>query len=103
MSDELERVAQAEQAKVAWNTFIAPALDTIRASYMARLTDEAVKPMEGRVLAAVQSLSLALRVTREVENQLKSIILDGEAARNDLDRAGRLARMGPEERRYAGM
>jgi hypothetical protein len=101
MTDNLQRIAEADQAKIAWDRFVAPALATMRADYMSKLTDEAIKPMEGRALAAVQSLSLALRVTREVEGQMRALILDGAQAQQDLDRAGKVARMGPEERRFA--
>ncbi|ANC85455.1 hypothetical protein [Sphingomonas sp. NIC1] len=101
MSEALTRIAEAEAAKLAWDRFVAPALATLRADYMAKLTDEAVKPMEGRALTAVQNLSIALRVTREVENQIHSIMMDGKAAQAELTRAGDIARLEPEARRYA--
>lgn len=96
-----ERIADGEQAKQAWDRFVAPAIAVLRADYMAKLTENAEKPMEGRALAAVQTMSLGLRVTREVENQLKAIILDGQQAQHDLNRAGDLSRMSPEAQRYA--
>lgn len=101
MTDNLSRIAEADAAKAAWDRFIAPALATIRADYMAKLTQEAVKPMEGRALQAVQTLSLGLRVTEQIDAQMKSLIVDGQAAQADLDRAGELARMSPEARRFA--
>lgn len=101
MTDALARIADAEAAKAAWERFVAPALATIRADYMAKLTEEAIKPMEGRPLQAVQNLSIGLRITSEIEGQIKALILDGQAAQADADRARTLANMSPEQRRYA--
>lgn len=101
MTDANQRIADAEAAKQAFERYVAPALATIRADYMLKLTENAERPMEGRALVAVQTMSLALRVTREVEAQLRAVIADGEAARSDIDRAGKIARLSPEERRYA--
>lgn len=101
MTDALQRQAEAEQAKQAWDKYVGPALAVIRGDYMAKLVDYAERPMSGDNLKVVEKMSIAMKVTREVENQLKSLIHDGEAARADIDRAGALARMGTEERRYA--
>lgn len=101
MTEPLSRIAEADAAKAAWERFVAPALATIRADYMAKLTGEAVKPMEGRALQVVQNLSIGLRVADQVEAQLKSLIADGQAARADLERAGNVSRLSPEQRRYA--
>ena len=101
MSDVQQRIVEAEQARLAWDRYVGPALGVIRAAYLERLTAEAEKPMEGRALAAVQSLSLAIRVTREVEGQIRSVMFDGEAAKADFAKAGAIARMGPEAQRYA--
>ena len=101
MTDSLQRIAEAEQAKQAWDRYVAPALSVLRADYMAKLTENAVQPMEGRALAAVQSLSLALRVTKEVEGQMRALMLDGVQAQDDAARASKIANMGPEQRRYA--
>lgn len=101
MTDTLARIAEADAAKAAWDRFVSPALATIRADYMAKLTAEATKPMEGRALQAVQNLSIGLRVAEQVEAQMKGLILDGAAAQKDMERASDLARLSPEQRRYA--
>jgi len=101
MTDLNQRIADAEAAKLAWERYVAPALEAIRADYMVKLTENAERPMEGRALQAVQNMSLALRVTREVEAQIKAIMTDGDAARAELGRARRIADLSPEGRRFA--
>lgn len=101
MSEPLTRIAESDAAKAAWDRFIGPAFATLRADYMGKLTTEATKPMEGRALQAVQNLSIALRITNEVEAQMKALIADGQAAQADMERSNNIARMSPEQRRYA--
>jgi hypothetical protein len=101
MTEPLARIAEADAAKAAWERFVGPALATVRADYMAKLTDEAIKPMEGRALQAVQNLSIGLRIADLIEGQIRSLMLDGAAAQKELDRASDLARLSPEQRRYA--
>lgn len=78
-----------------------PAIEVCRKDYMARLAQEAVKPMDGRPLASVVSLSFGLRVLAVVEEQMQSLIAAGEIAKQEHDRAGALARMTPEARKWA--
>jgi hypothetical protein len=101
MTDPTTRLAEAESAKAAYERFVGPAIGVIREDYTKKLASIAVQPMEGRVLAGVQNLSLALRVLNEVEGQLRALIADAAVARADMDRAGAIARMSPEARRYA--
>ena len=101
MSDPLQRQAEAEHARLAWEQFVAPALAVVRADYLGKLTDYAERPMTGDNLKVVEKMAVALKVTKVVEEQLRALIADGDAARADMDRAGTLARMSDEQRRYA--
>lgn len=101
VSDQLQRIEIADQAKIAWTQFVSPSLDVLRADYMGKLAEYAERPMSPDNLKVVEKMALALRVTREVETQMRSLIVDGEVARADLDRAGTIARMPDEQKRYA--
>lgn len=98
---EADRIARAERAQVAYKEFIEPALTIARADYAKRLTDLAEeKPWEAQQIA---SLSVALKIARTVDEQVKAIIADGELAKQSAERASQIARISPHKRSILGL
>lgn len=102
MSDAAYRMARADRAQKAHEEFVAPALKVIRDEYLAKLAEIAAKhPMRGEPLAMVEKLSTALKIVDQIEVQIATLIRDGEVAKAEADRAGNIARLSTEQRRYA--
>lgn len=103
MADEAMRMARAERTDAALKDFVGPALSVIRDDYLAKLREVAAKhPMRGEPLAMVEKLSTALKILDQVEVQMTALIADGQQAQAEADRAGKIARLNTEQRRYAG-
>ena len=102
MTDETARMVRAEQADAAFKQFVGPALAVIRDEYLAKLREiAATRAMVGEPLAMVEKLSTALKIADQIEIQLRALIADGDAAKADAHRAGDMARLSPEAKRYA--
>jgi hypothetical protein len=102
MSDDTARMVRAEQADRVMVEYISPALTVIRDEYMAKLREIAAKhPMRGEPLAMVEKLSTALKITDQIEVQMRSLIADGDVAKAEASRADDMARLTTEQRRYA--
>jgi hypothetical protein len=102
VTDETARLARAEQAAQAFNEFVGPALAVIREEYLAKLQDIAsTQAMAGVPLAMVEKLSTAIKITNQIEIQLRALIADGDVAKAELHRAGDMARLSNEQKRYA--
>lgn len=101
--DVITRMAEGEAAQAAFDRFVAPALDALRADAVNKIAKLSVQAMEGRVLAGVQALSHQLRAADEVEKQLRALILDAKVERDAAEREGRQAKMSPEERKWSSL
>lgn len=103
MTDEADRVTTGEQARAAWDQFVGPACALLRAEYATKLSKIAgERAMTGEALKQVEKLAMAIKVVDQVEAQIAAVIGDGRTAQADMERAGNMARLSTEERRYAG-
>lgn len=99
--DTSARMVEAEQAEQAIRRFLKPALDTLKAEYLIKLADVAAKPMTANLRAGMEKLAIAIKVVDQVSGQLNALILDGNIARQDAERASRIADMTTEQARWA--
>lgn len=98
MSTTEERRARGFQAKLAYDEFVAPAIDGLRADYMEALSRLAVN--EPWASDKLVKLAVAQRVINTVEQHMKAIILDGEVAAKEKSRADEIANLPEAKRRW---
>jgi hypothetical protein len=93
-------MARAEQARAALDQFIGPALEVIRGDYMEKLADIAAKPLNADMRAGMEKLALAVKVVDQVRIQIETLVRDGAVARQDKQRADKIAALPAEKRRW---
>lgn len=94
---DAQRIERARQAKLALETFLDPAFETVVAAYAARLEQLAsTTPWEAGKITA---LANAQRIAKEVRSQIAALVLDGTDAKQNIDRAKRIEEMTPAKRR----
>ena len=93
-----ERRARGFQAKQALEEFVGPAIESLRSDYMEALSRLAVN--EPWATDKLVKLAIAQRVINTVEQQMKTIILDGEVAAKDKSRADEIAKLPEAKRRW---
>ena len=97
--NEFEASARGQRAQQA-SEFIGPILDDIRASYMVRIADIAVKELNpAKRTEAITALSIALRILNNVDTGLAAIIRDGQMAENNILKVETVEKMGAHKRR----
>lgn len=101
MSEEALRIARAEQARHALDQFLTPAFEQVRADYLEKLAEIAAKPLTNDLRAAMEKLAVGVKVIDQVRAQITPLVIDGEIARIDNNRASDLANMTTEKRRWA--
>lgn len=86
------------RAANAFDEFVHPVLDSLRAEYLSALSDLAVnEPWEA---GKMTKLAVAQRVINTVEQHMKSLILDGEDASRKISRAQEIERLPEAKRRW---
>jgi hypothetical protein len=95
-NEELAR--RAIHAESAWEEFIGPVIEQMRAEYMAALTRIAAnEPWES---GKITKLAIAQRVIDAVEEHLRAAIAHGEIAARDQDRIARIQSLPDRKRRW---
>lgn len=95
MSDE--RITRGHNARRALDEFLMPAFEVVREEYLNRL--EAICSSKPWATNEIAALANARRVVDEVERQIMGLVLDGEMAKQDSDRAKRIEGLSPAKRR----
>lgn len=99
MSDltDSQRVERARQAAMALSDFLDPAFEVVVASYAERLEQLAsTTPWEAGKITA---LANAVRIAKEVRNQIALLVADGSDARQIIARAKKIEEMTPARKR----
>lgn len=80
--------------------FARPILDEMRDSYLARIADIAATELSpGKRAEKITTLSIALRIHKNIDAGLTAAIEAGKIAANNLVRAEEVERMGRDKRR----
>lgn len=98
-----ERITRGKQAEVALDQFLAPAFDHVIAAYHARLIDIAAEAVTEDDKRRIVKLATAIKIARNVQEQIVAIVRDGDAALLDKRKADHIAAMPEEKRRWALM
>lgn len=93
---EEERRARGFRAKSALDEFVGPAMDVLRAEYIAALSKIAVE--EPWASDKIVKLAVAQRVINAVEQQMRRAVSEGEMAAGKISRADEIAKL-PEAKR----
>lgn len=101
---EAERIAKAQRAQYALDEFITPMLAETRDVYAKRIVEVASTEL-GRDARAdkITALSTAIRILDELENGIRSTIVDGDFARHEKLRAEKIEAMTAPQRRLFGL
>ena len=100
MNDLSSRIVDGDAARQALASFVRPALDALRADYLAEMAQIAAKPLNNDLRAAIEKLALAIKVANEVQSQIEAIASDGKIALHDQRRADAVAGLSAERRRW---
>lgn len=95
-SEEFQR--RAAHAQAAWDEFIGPAIEQMRAEYMAAMSRLAAnEPWEA---GKITKLAIAQRVIDAVEEHLRSAITHGEYVARDRARIAKIQELPERKRRW---
>lgn len=92
-----QKVERGRQAMQALDNFLSPAFDAVIAAYTDRLEDIASKtPWEAPKITA---LANAVRIAKEVRNQIAGLVYEGDQAKADMVRVEKIEALTPAKRR----
>jgi len=103
MSDltDAQRVERGRRAAQALEEFLDPAFQAVIEAYSARIEDIAsTQPWEANKITA---LANATRIAKEVQNQLRLLVYEGQEARRKIVRAEEIEKLSPAKRRFLNM
>lgn len=99
-----QRIAHAEKAREAWETFFAPMIGNLRDEYTDRLMQVAnTELVRDKRADKITALSNALKILSTLEDGIKETIRDGELAKADKLRAEKIEQMTAPKRRLLDM
>lgn len=97
---EAERIARGTRAKAVFDEFLAPMFDELDAEYSARIIEVAnTELLFWRRTGKLTRLSDAIRTVRSLRSGMQALIIDGDAARSEKDRADKIRQMSEPQRR----
>ena len=100
---EQELLERSRRAKAAWDEFVQPFIEVVRAEYLTELARAAGQVRDDRDIKAVVCLSVATRVIDKVEEQFKQSIATADAITRKTARAEQIAQIPARKRRFSDM
>lgn len=101
MTDEAQRIQNAQQAERALKDHLAPAFALIEQVYTHRMAQ--VAAAEPWAVDKIRSLALALKVSQEVRSHIEAIVADGPVAEAAVTHLRKIETMSPQRRRILGL
>ncbi len=96
-----QRVENGRRARQAFDEYIAPALTKLRAASVQRLGD--IVEAEPWAADKIRAQAIFQRVLKECENTILAAVLEGDAARHDLEHIERVSSMSAARRKALGI
>lgn len=97
--NEAQTAARGQRAQLC-DEFIRPILDETRDGYLSRIAEIAATELDPKVRTQkITSLSIALKVLKNMDNGLSAAIEAGRVAEKNLIRSDEIERLGSERRR----
>lgn len=101
---ESQKIERGRRAALAFDEFVKPELDHVRAFYRDRIVEVAAKEFHpGERADKLTSLSIALKVVESIETGLRVAIIEGEKAQGELLKVETIAGMSNARRRALGV
>lgn len=101
MTDNAERIANAEQAQAALTRWLDPAFDHLVGEWTLRMSDiAATTPWE---TDKIKNLAIAVRAAKEARAQIHAVVVGGQVAREDMKRQRQIENLSPERRKVLGI
>lgn len=102
--NEADRLANAEQAKRAYEQYIEPMFDELRNEYGDRIVEVATTELDPKKRCdKLTALSVAHKIADTLDAGMKAMIADGEFALRERIRAEHIEQMSAPRRRLLGI
>lgn len=99
-----QRIARAGNAQRAWDEFVAPVVTEMRETYAARIVEIAAAELSrDKRSDKITALSNAVRILGQIEAGMKEAIRDGDVARVEKLRTGKIEALTEPKRRLLGI
>jgi hypothetical protein len=99
---ERERVERARRAKMAMDEFFVPAFAVVEQDYAEKMIAVAAST-DPRSPEIIARLANGIKVARQVRGLIEAAIHDGQEAQAKLDRAEKLDKLTPSQRRLVSI